>query len=77
MYVLDLGDFNKEAPQWWQNFATEHYAGQAHLMEGWVRAFNKNLKKYRGKFEVDMVKQRKFVVFQSEEDAVMFMVRWA
>ena len=77
MYVIDLGDLNAKSPQWRTNFAREFFDNKAMLMTDWSREFNKILKKHRGKFEVDLVKKRKFVVFKSEEDAVMFMVRWS
>ena len=77
MYVIDLGDYNEVSPKWWQNFATAYFDNNTHLMVDWVREFNKVLKKYRGKFEVDLVKKRKFVVFKNEEDALLFIVRWS
>ena len=77
MYVIDLGDLNAKSPQWWTNFAREFFDNKAMLMTDWSREFNKILKKHRGKFEVDWAKQRKLLRFKSEEDALLFMVRWS
>lgn len=74
-YSVQVGEYSTEIPVWWRNFI-ESIMPLGTLRESWDVFLDQQLKPYRAIYLSEVV-STPTLIFESERDAMMFILRWS